>query len=123
MTNDILAEEVKAKIDRDRVICDSAEPKSIKELRNYGVNAVGAEKGKDSILFGIQWLQQQTIVIDTQCINAKNEFMSYKWKEDKNGIAIRQPVEKNDHIIDAARYAYEYDSRMTPTGRSLIGFA
>ena len=110
LTNDLLAGEVKEKIGNGRVICDSAEPKSIAELRNYGVDAQPAIKGKDSVLFGIQWLQQQTIVIDEKCINTKNEFMGYKWKEDKNGIAMRQPVERNDHIIDATRYAYEEDS-------------
>lgn len=123
LTNDLLAEEAKRICESDRIICDSAEPKSIRELRNYGVNAVAAEKGKDSVMHGIQWLQQQTIVIDKNCINTKNEFMQYKWKEDKNGIAIRQPVEKNDHIIDATRYAYEQDARMLPSGRSLIASA
>jgi len=113
LTNDLLATEVRNRIGDDTVTCDSAEPKSIAELRNYGVNATPAVKGKDSVLFGIQWLQQQAIVIDAKCINTKNEFMAYKWKEDKNGIAMRQPVERNDHIIDAARYAYEGDSLST----------
>jgi phage terminase large subunit len=107
LTNDLLAEEVKGLIGREMVVCDSAEPKSIVELNQYGANAIGAIKGKDSVSFGIQWLRQQKIVIDKKCINAKNEFQQYKWKEDKNGIAMRIPVEKNDHIIDATRYAYE----------------
>ncbi len=111
LTNDILAEEV-AKImpAAERLICDSAEPKSIAELRQHGLkNAVGAKKGKDSVLHGIQWLQQQRIIIDAKCTNTQNEFRQYKWKEDKDGIAIRRPVEKGDHIIDATRYAYEDD--------------
>jgi phage terminase large subunit len=112
LTNDVLAVDVLKICGRDRVICDSAEPKSIAELRNYGVDAQPAIKGKDSVIFGIQWLQQQTIVIDAKCVNAKNEFMQYKWKEDKNGEAIRQPIEHNNHIIDATRYAYEEDSLM-----------
>lgn len=110
LTNDLLAIEARKICGHDRIICDSAEPKSIAELRLYGVDAQPAIKGKDSVLFGIQWLQQQTIVVDSKCINTKNEFMQYKWKEDKNGNAIRQPVDKNNHIIDAARYAYEEDS-------------
>ena len=110
LTNDLLAVEVISRISNDMVICDSSEPKSIAELRNHGVNARGARKGKDSILFGIQWLQQQTIIIDKSCVATKNEVMQYKWKEDKNGMAIRQPVEKNNHIIDAMRYVYEADS-------------
>jgi phage terminase large subunit len=93
----------------DYVVCDSAEPKSIVELRNHGVNASGSKKGKDSVMFGIQWLQQRKIIIDKSCINAINEFQQYKWKEDKDGNAIRQPLGKNDHLISALRYAYEAD--------------
>jgi phage terminase large subunit len=109
LDNEELAREVLKAIGRDLVTCDSAEPKSIAELQKYGVNAIGAEKGKDSVNFGIQWLQRQTIIIDKHCVNAKNEIQSYKWKEDKNGIAMRMPVDKNNHIIDALRYAYERD--------------
>ena len=110
MTNDVLAGDVIKICGRDRVICDSAEPKSIAELRLYNVDARPAVKGKDSVIYGIQWLQQQSIVIDAKCVNTKNEFLQYKWKEDKNGVAIRQPIEHNNHIIDATRYAYEEDS-------------
>jgi phage terminase large subunit len=110
LTNDVLAGDVKKLCGEDIITCDSAEPKSIAELKRYGVRAAPAKKGKDSILFGIQWLQQQKIVIDAKCIHTKNEFLQYKWKEDKNGDAIRQPVEHSNHIIDATRYAYEADS-------------
>jgi phage terminase large subunit len=109
LTNDQLAKLVKELIGGERVTCDSAEPKSIQELRMHGVNAHGAKKGKDSVLHGIQWLQQQTIIIDKKCVNTRNEFQSYKWKEDRRGISIRQPVDFNNHIIDALRYAYEGD--------------
>ena len=107
LTNDILAIEARALIGREPVTCDSAEPKSIAELQQNGVSAMAAKKGKDSVTYGIQWLQQQTIVIDTTCINARNEFSGYHWREDKAGNALRQPVDKNDHIISALRYAYE----------------
>ena len=113
LTNDLLADETKEMIGTDHIVWDSAEPKSIAELMKYGVTARGAGKGKDSVLHGIQWLQQQTIVIDKSCINARNEFMQYQWKEDKDGNAIRQPVDKNNHIIDALRYAYERDAIAT----------
>jgi len=109
LTNDWLAVEVKRLINLDYVTCDSAEPKSIEELRRRGVNVRSARKGKDSVLFGIQWLQQQTIVIDKNCIATKNEIMQYKWQEDKDGKAMRKPVETNNHLIDAIRYAYEDD--------------
>ena len=110
LTNDLLAVELKRICGNDLVVCDSAEPKSIAELRRDGVNATAAEKGKDSVMHGIQWLQQQTIIIDAACVNAKNEFMQYKWREDKSGNAIREPVDKHNHIIDGTRYAYESDS-------------
>lgn len=116
LTNDKLAEEIKPKAGNERVVCDSSEPKSIAELKQYGVNAVPAQKGKDSVLFGIQWLQQQTIVIGSNCVNARNEFMQYKWKEDKAGNALREPVDHMNHIIDEIRYQYEDD--MKPPQRS-----
>ena len=109
LTNDLLAAEVIEKIGNDYIIWDSAEPKSIAELQQHGVNARSAKKGKDSVLFGIQWLQQQTIIIDKSCVNARNEFGQYKWKEDAAGNAIRQPVDKNNHLIDGLRYGYEDD--------------
>ena len=107
LTNDLLAGELKEMIGGDYITCDSAEPKSIAELQRHGINAIGAKKGKDSVLHGIQWLQQQHIIIDQTCINTKNEFMLYQWKKDKNGNSLRQPVDKNNHIIDGLRYAYE----------------
>jgi phage terminase large subunit len=109
LTNDVLANEVKALIGSDPVTCDSSEPKSIAELQGYGVNALAARKGKDSVIFGIQWLQQQTVVIDVNCINARAEFSTYHWKQDRDGNAIRQPVDKMNHIIDGCRYGLEDD--------------
>ena len=113
LTNNLLADLLKPMIGKERIVCDSAEPKSIAELRYHGINAVGAKKGKDSVLFGIQWLQQQEIIIDKQCINTHNEFMQYKWKEGRDGepVSPAQPVGKNDHHIDDIRYALEEDMR------------
>ena len=107
MTNDILGKEVKELIGNEYVTCDSAEPKSIQDFRRMDIRALAARKGKDSVNFGIDWLQRQKIVIDVHCQNAKNEFAQYKWKEDKDGNVMKVPVEKNNHIIDALRYAYE----------------
>ena len=109
LTNDLLAVAIKAKSADDYVKADSAEPKSIAELQGHGVNADGAKKGKDSVLFGIQWLQQQEIIVDKRCVNMRNELSSYKWKEDAGGNAMRVPVDRNNHLIDALRYAYEDD--------------
>lgn len=109
LTNDVLAEEVKKLINKDYVTCDSSEPKSIAELTQYGVNSMGAKKGKDSVVFGIQWLQQQEIIVDIHCVNSRNELQQYKWKEDASGRAMRVPVDRNNHLIDGLRYAYEDD--------------
>lgn len=110
LTNDKLAEEIKVKLGSGYIIADSAEPKSIAELQGYGINVQGAKKGKDSVLFGIQWMQQQEIIIHKLCVNTKNEISTFHWKEDANGNALRKPVEKNDHLIAAGRYAHEQDS-------------
>lgn len=111
LTNDVLATEVKKIIGYDYVRCDSAEPKSIQELKNYGVAALPAIKGKDSVLFGIQWLQQHQIIIDVSCQNFKNEISQYKWQEDKQGNVLRIPVDKNNHLLDALRYAFSTESK------------
>jgi phage terminase large subunit len=115
LTNDVLASILVEKIGQQYVTCDSAEPKSIKELQNAGVYALGARKGKDSVNFGIQWLQQQTIIFDKGCVNAIAEFSTAHWKKDKDGNSLRVPSDKNNHLIDAARYAHEQDSTETET--------
>lgn len=119
LTNDLLAEEVKKIVGRQPVVCDSAEPKSIRELRNFGVTAIGAKKGKDSVNFGIQWLQRQDIVVDVGCQNMINELRKYKWKEDKNGTVLPVPVDRDDHLIDSLRYAYEDQMLESQPARAL----
>ena len=107
LTNDLLADQVKKMIDKQYIVCDSAEPKSIQELKNLGVRALGAKKGKDSVNFGIQWLQRQEIIIDVKCQNIRNEFMTYKWREDAKGNTLDVPVDRDNHGLDALRYAYQ----------------
>lgn len=102
-----LAEKVKEIIGTQIVICDSAETRMIYELNRQDVHAYPAKKGKDSVLFGIDWLQRQTIIIDVKCQHTKNEFQRYKWMEDKNGNVLPKPVDKDNHLIDAIRYGCE----------------
>jgi len=123
LTNPELAALIKPIVGNEIVVCDSAEPKSIKELRDNKINAVSAKKGKDSVTFGVQWLQQQSIIVDKRCINARNELQTYKWKEggDGNPVSPPRPIDKNNHWIDATRYAYEEEGRDKPKARSYQG--
>lgn len=109
MTNDVLAAEIKPIVGRHVIYADSAEPKSIQELREYGLNIYPTKKGRDSVIFGIQWLQQHTIVVDSGCVNMRAELSQYRWKETRDGIAMRQPADQSNHLIDALRYAYNTD--------------
>jgi len=111
LTNDVLAGRLKDMGEANGIsVWDSSEPKSIRELQNNGVNAIGARKGKDSVNFGIDWLKQQTIVVDKSCVNLQNELRQYHWKKDAGGNTTRVPVDKHNHLIDGGlRYAYEID--------------
>lgn len=94
---------------KERIIADSAEPKSIEELRKLGLRRVkGASKGKDSIINGIQYLQSYKIYIHSKCTNSIMEFENYTWKKDKRtGEYINRPIDDYCHIIDALRYGAE----------------
>ena len=105
LTNDLLAAEIVNLCGQEVVVCDSAEPKSIAELRQYGVTAVPTEKGKDSVNFGIQWLQKLNIVVNENLPEMVNELTVYKWDEDKDGNVLPRPVDRENHLLDALRYA------------------
>jgi phage terminase large subunit len=107
MTNPELAAVLKPRVGRERVICDSAEPKSIKELRLCGLNVAGAEKGPDSVHHGLQWLKQQEIIIDRKCQSVINEFQTYQWKKNRSGETLPVPVDKDNHHLDSVRYSLE----------------
>lgn len=109
LTNPQLATLIKPIINRERLTCDSAEPKSIQELKDHNLNAVGAMKGRDSVNFGIQWLQGNTIIIDKSCQETINEFQVYQWKKTKQGETINTPVDRDNHHIDDIRYGMEND--------------
>lgn len=107
MHDDELAEELHKRIGLQYVTCDSSEPKSIDDLCRRGIRALGAIKGADSINYGIRFLQNFEIIIDVRCQNFKNEIQQYHWAEDKYGNTLRKPVDKDNHLIDALRYAVE----------------
>ena len=108
MTNYDIAQNIKPIIKNDYVYCDPAEPKSIAELNEYGINALGAMKGIGSVNFGIQFLQGFNIIVDKQCQHTINEFGLYQWMKDKDGNTINKPVDKHNHFMDALRYANSY---------------
>jgi phage terminase large subunit len=110
LTNTALAPILRDFVGNHYVTCDSAEPKSIKELQNLGIKALGAKKGPDSIMHGIQWLQGHEIIIDSHCQHLRNEFQLYQWRKDKDGNSLRVPEDKNQHGIDGIRYALESES-------------
>lgn len=92
---------------KESIVCDSAEPKSIAELRGYGLRAKSAVKGKDSISHGIQYIQGLTIYIHPRCVNFTTEIQNYTFDKDKFGNAINQPIDDFNHLMDAMRYALE----------------
>jgi len=106
-TNPMIASWLSPVVGKELVVCDSAEPKSIQELRNHGINAIGAKKGKDSVHHGIQFLQQCEILIDRCCQETINEFQQYQWKKLRTGEATNVPMDENNHHIDDIRYALE----------------
>lgn len=92
---------------KESIVCDSAEPKSIAELRGYGLRAKAAVKGKDSISHGIQYIQGLTIYVHPRCVNFTTEIQNYTFDKDKFGNAINQPIDDFNHLMDAMRYALE----------------
>lgn len=89
------------------MIADSAEPKSIDELRLYGLNIVGANKGPGSINQGIQYVQDQRISVTKRSVNLIKEYRNYMWMTDRDGNLINKPEGGNDHCMDAIRYGME----------------
>lgn len=87
------------------VVADSAEPKSIDELKGYDINIIGAVKGPGSVDFGIQAVQDQQIFVTERSHNIWKEQRNYLWKLDKQGKPLNVPEDVFNHCMDAARYA------------------
>ncbi len=107
LTNDRLAEVIRARgYGRRRIIADSAEPKSIDELYNFGIRRISPSvKGRGSILSGIDAVKRYRIVISPVCKSFLSEIRSYVWETDGSGCAVNRPRGQNDHLMDAMRYA------------------
>lgn len=109
LPNEAAAQKIKEKRYTDAYItCDSAEPKSIADLRACGLPAKEAIKGPGSVDYGMKWLQKRKIVIDIhRTPHAYEEFTQYEYERDKNGDFISGYPDADNHLIDAARYALE----------------
>lgn len=107
MTNDVIATTLtNLGFGKERIIADSAEPKSIAELRKLGITRIcPAVKGADSVKNGIDKLQRYDIVIDERCPDTIEEFENYTWvKDKKTGEYINEPIDTFNHHIDSIRY-------------------
>ena len=109
LTNLTLARRLAPYAAMGSIACDSAEPKSIQELRSLGLRVHPARKGPDSILHGIQWLRQQEIILSPACPRLKGELSRYQWQHDRDGAPLNRPKDQDNHLIDAMRYALEED--------------
>jgi phage terminase large subunit len=106
------------------IIADSAEPKSIEEIRRMGFNIKPASKGADSILNGIDILKRKRIHVTRQSVNLIKELNNYKWIVDKNGNKLNKPVDAFNHALDAVRYVALNKLKQSNQGKyaiSIIG--
>jgi len=108
MLNNEIAEMLKYKgYAKEEIVADSAEPKSIDEIRGYGISRIKpARKGKDSIINGIQFLKQFTIIVHPTCTNAILELNNYAW-DTRDGVITNEPIDDYNHLIDPLRYGME----------------
>ena len=105
LSNKQIADVILSQENKALVIADSAEPKSIDEIHSYGVNIQPTEKGKDSVSFGIQVVQDQKISVTRRSVNVLKEYRNYLFEVDKNGIITNKPEHTFSHSMDAIRYA------------------
>lgn len=108
MSNDDIVNMIKYKgYTKERIIADSAEPKSIDDIKKNGIRRIeGARKGKDSILNGISNLQDYHIYVHPKCVNTIVELSNYVW-DTKDGVIINKPIDDFNHLMDAFRYGME----------------
>jgi phage terminase large subunit len=87
------------------IYADSAEPKSIAELQSYGHQILPVSKGRDSIVYGINLINQNEVYVTSRSKNLINELRNYIWLTDKEGNKMNKPIDAYNHAIDAMRYA------------------
>jgi phage terminase large subunit len=109
---------------KGEIYADSAEPKSIHELKRYGHQVKSVEKGKDSVNYGIQILQQKKMFVTNTSQNIISEFQKYMWKKDRNGGYDTTPIDAHNHACDALRYVAmsKLGVRKEGGNRPFVGF-
>lgn len=109
LTNNMIYQNVQGLgYSKEKIVADSAEPKSIDELRELGLyNVKAARKGKDSVNHGIQYIQGFKIYVHPRCVNFITEISNYTWDVDKSGTRLNKPIDDFNHLLDAMRYALE----------------
>jgi phage terminase large subunit len=118
MTNNDIGNFLKSiNFGRNELICDSAEPKSIEELRRQGFNVHPAIKGADSVKIGIDILKRYEINVTQRSVNLIKELRSYQWETDSSGKLTGIPVDNMNHLIDPLRYVALNKLNNRPSGK------
>lgn len=131
LLNDALAKKIKKKgYAKEVIIADSAERKSIDEIKGYGIPRIKpSKKGKDSIVNGIEHVKQYKIYVHVKCVNIIEELKNYAWKKDKiTKEYINTPIDTYNHALDAMRYSIQglkvdnthYDSKVYGKGKGVV---
>lgn len=117
LTNDKIAEAIKnLGFSKSVIIADSAEPKSIEEIRKQGISKIlPSIKGPDSIIHGINQLQQLEIIVHPSCIQTITEFENYSWQKNKDGEYINKPIDTFNHYMDSLRYSLQCQGKRLQT--------
>ncbi len=106
LTNEQIADKIKITLGKDILRCDPSEPKSTNELRGYNINAISAKGGKGSVNHGIQYIQHfDEVIIHQELQDCINEFQTYQWEKNRDGEVMNVPIDRDNHYIDALRYA------------------
>jgi phage terminase large subunit len=106
MTNNQLADFIKNRPSA-LVMADSAEPKSIEEIKQHGISILPVVKGQDSVTQGINYVQQQRVSMTKRSLNLIKEYRNYMWMTDKDGKILTKPDKGFEHTLDAIRYGME----------------
>lgn len=122
LTNAAIAQTLRNEdIGKTMVVADSAEPKSIDEIHGHGINIHPARKGPDSVRSGLDFLRSRPLFVTERSVNGIKELRNYKYKEDKNGRQLNEPVDAFNHFVDASRYAITWNQTNPNFGRYALG--